>query len=134
MPFYVIRPGRQLGHNGKTRHGGEVIELPLHVATEVREYVFPCLADGTVLRNLSPDELAVAQAQEHEQESVLMQQVTQAKEALKDAEHRLDLCRRQRLKVADTRAQPTTPVEEVNEDLLTSVGSKSGPVKGKKAN
>lgn len=70
MPFYTLQPGQQCGHNGRDLQLGEVIELPVHVGRDLTGKLMPCTDEGVSLLGLSEDELVIAQAADHEKESL----------------------------------------------------------------
>lgn len=70
MPYYRVRVGHQLGHNGQTLEAGTVIEVSEYIGREVAEKLEPCTPDGEGLGHLSPEELRLAQAAPHERASL----------------------------------------------------------------
>jgi len=71
MPFYRVRDGHRLGHNGQTLEAGTVIEVSTYIGREVAEKLEPCTAEGEGLGHLSPADLLVAQAAPHERASLM---------------------------------------------------------------
>ena len=72
---YRVRPGAQLAHHGKVLIGGDTVELPQHVALEVRHLIDPVGADGKV-KPWPADPVAalaaeLATAKPHERISIL---------------------------------------------------------------
>ncbi len=74
---YRVRPGQQLPHLGKVLFGGDSVELPQHIALEVRHLIDPVGADGKI-QPWPTDQAAALQhelstAKPHERISILRQ-------------------------------------------------------------
>lgn len=90
MPaFFKVRAGQVVGHCGVDLPEGSILELPPHVGADIGA-LEPCTADGDSLAALTPDQLQVAWARQHERLSILELQVAAARAALADAEARLE--------------------------------------------
>lgn len=127
MPFYTLRPGQQCAHDGKDLQEGEVIELPVHVGKELRDKLMPTSQDGESLDDLDADDLAVAQAQPHEVESLR----AAAKERKRLAEEGQSPDQQQKPNTVDglpvqTGGKPVSPAARPNEPNQ-EVGVGQGP-------
>lgn len=68
---YRVRPGRQLPHEGLVLEGGAEVDLPRHVAHDVRHLVDPIDAAGQVLEPPTPEAIEVEARPAHEQRQLL---------------------------------------------------------------
>lgn len=90
---YRVRPGQQLAHNGKVLFGGETLDLPQHLALEVRHLVDPVGADGKV-KPWPTDPVAalaaeLSTAKPHERISILQQHRARATSHLDDIDREI---------------------------------------------
>ena len=89
MPLFRVRDGEVLGHDGKTRVAGEVIELARSVAEDpaVRGAVEEVDAAGNPVAAPPPDDLA--RFRTHERVSMLRQQLADAQAVVEQLQARL---------------------------------------------
>ena len=97
MAFVKVREGQTLGFNDgrevKTLKAGDIVEVPDHVADEVRDRAFLCTESGVpveVASDLGLSEAEFERSAGHERIAMLENQLERAKKAVAQAEERLD--------------------------------------------
>jgi hypothetical protein len=112
--FLKIKPGQQVGQNGKVYVADDVIDVPNAIVAEFMGMGDPCDKDGTLIEG--PVDVDYAAYRLHEQVTLWEQELEKRQAAVAEAEAKLATAKQAQ---ADEEAAKAAPVDDAASDADT---------------